>query len=157
MKEFEICCKHFDRLSNRELYEILRARAEVFVVEQHCVCQDMDGKDVFSHHLFCQRRDESVAGCLRVFMSPDDPDTAVIGRVVTTQRGCGLGRALLREAVRKIKNDYPAKVICLHAQQYAVGFYQKEGFVVTSEPFIEDNILHVEMRLELEAKGECNR
>lgn len=144
--ETTIICKHFDDLSNRELYEILKARSAVFVVEQNCPYQDIDGKDVFSYHLFIQRKDQSVAGCLRVFIKEDEPDTAQIGRVVTTERGCGVGGRLLHAAVQMIEERCTVSQIYLEAQTYAIGFYQKESFAVTSEPFLEDGIPHVQMR-----------
>lgn len=143
-----IITKSFNDLSLRELYEILRARSEVFVVEQNCVYQDIDGKDTYSDHLFVLRPDGSVAGCLRVFMKENEPGTAVIGRVVTTERGCGLGGKLLHAGVLHARS-IGAERIWLMAQQYAIGYYQKEGFEVTSDPFMDDGILHVEMRLDL--------
>lgn len=154
MESYEIIYKHFDELTNLELYEILRARSEVFVVEQNCVCQDLDGRDVFSFHLFAKREDGSVAGCLRIFMKPDEEHTAVIGRVVTTARGCGLGGRLLHEAVCRIREENRADQIYIEAQQYAIGYYQKEGFKVVSGLFLEDGIPHVQMRLHLETSQE---
>ena len=149
--EQPILCKHFDELTNRELYEILKARSAVFVVEQNCPYQDIDGLDVFSHHLFISREDQSVAACLRVFRKPDEPGIAQIGRVVTTQRGSGLGRRILHAGVEKAFRDYHAEGIYLEAQVYAIGYYQKEGFEVVSEPFLEDHIPHVQMRLKAPA------
>lgn len=147
MENCEIVCKHFNELTNLELYEILRIRSLVFVIEQNCVCLDPDGRDVFCHHLFARHSDTGIVGCLRIFMKPDEPATAVIGRVVTTERGCGVGRRLLHRAVEWIRNENRARQIYIEAQQYAIGFYAKEGFEVVSEPFPEDGIPHVQMRL----------
>ncbi len=150
MKLGGIITKHFDELSNRELYEILKARCDVFIVEQNCPYTDIDGLDVVSTHLFIKRPDESVAACLRVFMKPDEENTAQIGRVVTTERGCGLGGKILHAGVIAAKEIYNAKSIYLEAQTYAIGYYAKEGFEVVSEPFLEDGIPHVKMRLSLD-------
>ncbi len=146
MTDYEVRCKHFDELTLRELYEILKARQDVFVVEQNCPYLDMDGKDYDSLHLFICREDGSVAACLRVFHKPDEPHTAQLGRIVTTERGCGLGRRILHEGVLTAENVLNAEELYLEAQQYAIGFYQKEGFAVTSDVFLEDGIPHVEMR-----------
>lgn len=140
-------CKHFDELTNRELYDILRLRSEIFVVEQNCVCQDMDGKDLEAYHVFSVQ-DGCVTSCLRVF-SPKK-GAAVIGRVVTKIHGQGLGGKLLHEGVLAVKKHFPdAKEIRIHAQCYAVGYYAKEGFRVSSEEFMEDGIPHREMVLKL--------
>lgn len=147
MELSDIITKQFNELSNRELYEILKARCYVFIVEQECPYPDIDGLDVISHHLFIKRDDESVAACLRVFMKPDESDTAQIGRVVTTERGCGLGGKILHAGVIAAKEIFNAKSIYLEAQTYAIGYYAKEGFEVVSEPFMEDGIPHVKMRL----------
>ncbi len=144
----EIKDKYFDELSVSELYEILRAREQVFIVEQNCPYFDIDGKDRYSHHLFIEREDGSCAACLRVFMKEDEPQTAQIGRVVTTERGCGLGIKILHAGVEKARM-LGADEIYLEAQEYAQGFYAKEGFVTVSEPFPEDGIPHVKMRLRL--------
>jgi ElaA protein len=141
----DFVCKHFDDLSNRELYGIMRLRSEIFVVEQNCVCQDMDGKDIGAYHVFSMESEE-VTSCLRVF-SPKKGE-AVIGRVVTKIHGQGLGGKLLHKGVLTVKKYFPdAKEIRIHAQTYAIGYYAKEGFTVCSEEFLEDGIPHVEMRL----------
>ena len=154
--QYEITDKHFDMLTVRELYEILRAREQVFIIEQNCPYDDIDGKDVFSYHLFMKRADGSVAACLRVFMKPDEPNTAQIGRVVTTERGAGLGRILLHAGVEKAFS-MGADEIYLEAQEYAQGFYAKEGFVTVSDPFLEDGIPHVKMRRRRRAAGPDSR
>lgn len=146
-KQYEMYCKHFDELSAREIYEILRARFEVFVVEQKCLYQDIDGIDLYSYHVVVTRSDKSVAACLRLFR--DERSEVRIGRVVTTERSCGLGRVILHEAVIKARELFDAKEITLHSQVYAIGFYQKEGFQVVSDEYIEDDIPHVTMKLEL--------
>ena len=140
--------KTFDGLTTTELYEILKARAEIFLLEQQIVCQDMDDIDYQSLHCFLQERD-LVVGYLRVFYSEEKPDTVKIGRVLTRQHGKGVGRLLMEESLRAIKENMPCKHLCIHAQTQAAGFYEKLGFQVTSEVFLEEGIPHVEMEREL--------
>ncbi|MBQ5334587.1 MAG: GNAT family N-acetyltransferase [Oscillospiraceae bacterium] len=139
--------RHYRDLTTDELYEILRARCAVFVVEQNCPYQDLDGLDQRSVHVFYTREDGSVAGCLRLYTLDGEHGTVHLGRVVTTDRGTGLGRKMLHEGVLQARAMLPGCEIVIHAQCYAIGFYAKEGFRVTSEEFMEDDIPHVEMRL----------
>ena len=136
--------KYFDELSTNELYEILRARAEIFVVEQNCVYQDLDGIDYESLHVFAEEGGK-VTAYLRAFYKDDD--TVQMGRVLTLRHGEGLGGKLLREGIAQIRaRMHPAK-ICIDAQCYATGFYEREGFRICSEEFLEDGIPHVRMVL----------
>lgn len=146
MEKYDIICKHFDDLTNQELYEILKARCEVFIIEQNCPYLDIDGKDIYSDHIFIKRDDGGIAACLRVFVKEDEPNTAQIGRVITTVRNAGLGRKILHAGVLHALNVFHADEIYLEAQTYATGYYAKEGFEITSEEFLEDGIPHVQMR-----------
>ncbi len=137
--------KHFKELSTTELYEILKTRSEIFVVEQNCVYQDLDDKDQDAIHVFCWNEDGRIAGCLRVFMRDASSKTAQIGRVVTLEHGKGLGGILLHKGVEVATETYGARKIYLEAQAYAIGYYAKEGFEVVSEEFLEDGIPHVKM------------
>ena len=138
--------KTFDELSTRELYEILRLRSEIFVVEQNCAYQDIDNKDYDSLHVFYESEGKVLA-YLRVFMREEG--VAQIGRVVTLKHGTGLGGKLLKEGIRLVREEFPAQSIFLEAQCYATGFYAREGFEICTEEFLEDGIPHVGMRLEL--------
>ena len=140
----ELLVKHFNELSTTELYGILKTRAEIFVVEQDCVYQDLDDKDQDAIHIFCWEGDR-VAACLRVFWNDEAKGVAQIGRVVTLKHGTGLGGKLLHAGVELALNEFKAKKIYLEAQEYAKGYYAKEGFVVVSEPCLEDGIPHVKM------------
>ena len=144
----EIISKHFDDLTREELYGILQLRAEVFVVEQDCPYQDLDGNDLNAVHVWAQDEGK-IVGCLRVFLKEDG--NATIGRVVTSLgvRGTGLGFALMREGIKLCWNLYGDTPIVIHAQSYAVGFYEKCGFHVSSDEFPEDGIPHREMTLQL--------
>lgn len=142
--------KSFNELTLSELYAVLQARQDVFIIEQDCVYRDLDDLDQIATHLWYSDESTPVAAYCRVFEKTDEPNTMVIGRVITIQRGTGLGRKMLHEAVQLASQLNPhATQIWLEAQQYAIGFYEKEGFHVTSEPFMDEGIMHVEMRLPL--------
>ncbi|MBQ3880887.1 MAG: GNAT family N-acetyltransferase [Bacteroidales bacterium] len=138
--------KKFDQLTPKELYEIIRARENVFIVEQDCPYQDADGLDEGSVHIFYADDDGKVLAYLRVLDREGDPGTVQIGRVITISRGTGLGRKILHEAVEYAINVMGAESLYLEAQTYAAGFYAKEGFRINSEEFFEDGIPHVIMR-----------
>lgn len=142
----EFRSKHFYDLTLDELYGILALRAEVFVVEQDCPYQDLDGIDKDAVHIFGTDGDE-VVSCLRLFLK-DNGDTA-IGRVVNKEsvRGTGIGKMLMMNGIAVARHMYHGRRCILHAQTYAIGFYEKCGFKVCSEEFLEDGIPHKEMEL----------
>lgn len=139
-----ICVKHYTDLTTDELYNILKLRAEVFVVEQDCPYQDLDGRDRNAWQIWVEDNGEVIA-CMRVFMY--DETYSQIGRVVTSLkvRGTGVGKMMVQEGVRTADEKYPGCPILIHSQDYATGFYEKFGFRITSEPFMEDGIPHREM------------
>ena len=142
----KLVVKTFEELNTCELYEILRVRAAVFVVEQECAYQDVDGIDPKAVHAFLG--DEGgIHAYLRVFEK--DARTAQMGRMLTVQRGAGLGGRLMKEGIRVARDVLKKEVLYIEAQTYATGFYEREGFKVTSEEFLEDGIPHVQMELEL--------
>lgn len=143
----EFICKTFPELTTTELYDILQVRAEVFVVEQNCIYQDMDGVDLVSHHLYLKENDDIVA-YLRVIPAGVVFPEVAIGRVLTTKRRCGLGTQILTEGISVAKNKLQAKSIQLHAQVYAKEVYEKLGFQQSSEEFLEDDIPHIAMILQ---------
>lgn len=134
----------FDQLTTRELYEILKARAAVFVVEQNCVYQDLDDIDFKSTNIMHYSDGELVAYS-RVFKD-DESDLWHIGRVLTTQRQKHLGLRIMEEAIRVAK-EKGAQEIEIEAQSYALGFYEKLGFEVSSDEFMLDGIPHRRMLL----------
>ena len=144
----ELVSKFFDELTTTELYEILKARAKIFVVEQNCVYQDLDNIDYRSLHIFFQS-DSNVLAYLRAFKK--EPETGIVqmGRVLTIEHGKGLGGKILSEGIMQIKKQMKPKRIYIEAQCYATGYYEREGFKVCSEEFLEDGIPHVQMVLEL--------
>lgn len=140
--------KYFTELTTTELYEILKARAEIFVVEQNCIYQDLDDIDYRSLHIFYEDNDKVIA-YLRAFEKDSDAKTIQIGRVLTLTHGAGLGGKLLQEGISLIRKKMHPSSIYIEAQCYAIGFYEKKGFVVSSEEFLEDGIPHVKMILKL--------
>ena len=142
--------KTFPELTAAELYEILRTREAVFIVEQDCPYPEADGRDYDAVHYFFREDDGRVKAYLRLFPKPDEPGTIQVGRMVTagSVRGTGLGRRLLHEGVQYAIEKMGAERLYLEAQVYATGFYQKEGFAVCSGEFLEDGIPHVQMRRE---------
>lgn len=142
----EVKAKFFDELNTRELYEILKVRSKIFVLEQNCVYQDLDNRDYDSLHIFFEEGGK-VTAYLRAFCKDDE--TIQVGRVLTLEHGNGLGGRLLTEGIEKIKSIFAPKHIYIEAQCYAIGYYAKVGFEVCSEEFLEDGIPHVQMMLDL--------
>ena len=139
--------KYFNELTTTELYEILKSRAEIFVVEQNCIYQDLDDKDYHSLHIFYESEGKVVA-YLRAFIKDSVTIIVQIGRVLTLTHGSGLGGKLLKESISIIQKEMNPSSIYIEAQCYATGFYEREGFVISSDEFLEDGIPHVEMILD---------
>lgn len=140
----------FDALSRDQLYELLRLRSEVFVVEQNCVFQDMDGLDDQAMHLLGTRVVDGapqLVAYVRCFAKGITFDEASIGRVVTRQsaRGGGLGHVLMTEAVRALQQQWGAQPIRIGAQAHLKSFYERHGFADVGKPYMEDGIAHIEM------------
>ncbi len=137
--------KTFDELTCCELYEILRVRSQIFIVEQKMNCQDLDGIDFNALHFYlCEGG--KIFAYLRAFYV--DENTIRIGRVLTIKHGEGLGREIVNKTIEYIKQKMPFKIICLDSQKHAVGFYEKLGFKTVSDEFLEEGVLHVKMELE---------
>ena len=143
----ELKIKHFNELTLSELYEIMKSRQEVFVVEQDCVYLDADGKDKNAYHVFIEEGGKVIAA-LRVLDRGVSYDDASIGRVITTRRGEGVGEKIIRAGIEVAKEKYGADKIRLSAQVQASGFYKKYGFKQVSDIYLEDGIDHYEMVLE---------
>ncbi|WP_400190170.1 GNAT family N-acetyltransferase [Hymenobacter sp. B81] len=143
-------CKPFADLTLTELYALLQLRSEVFVVEQTCAFQDIDGQDQQAWHLLGYAPTGQLAAYARLFAPGDCYAEASIGRVVTApaQRRHGLGRALMREAIGRCEQLFGRQPIKIGAQQYLTAFYQSFGFVPCSDMYLEDGIPHIYMRRE---------
>jgi ElaA protein len=135
-------------LSAEQVYAVLAARVAIFVVEQNCAYQDLDGLDADAEHLIAWSGAE-VAGYLRVLGPGTRFDDPSIGRIITTKpfRGSGLGRDLVAKGIERTRLRYPGQPVRISAQQYLEKFYRDFGFVTVSQPYLEDNIPHVEMLL----------
>ena len=138
--------KTFHELTVDELYELLRVRSEVFVVEQDCVYQDMDGDDQKAIHLWLTVADKVVA-LARVCPAGTHMEEVSIGRVITTERGKGYGKQIMLHAIDAAVEHFNAKRIDIEAQEYARGFYESVGFRQSSESFMLDGIPHIRMTL----------
>ena len=137
----------FEELSAHELYDLLKLRSEIFVVEQNCVYLDLDGKDKVALHLLGAFEGKIVAYS-RLFKPGISFDNASIGRVVVDAnfRNRKWGHDLMREAIAGIQQHFGASQITIGAQLYLKKFYESHGFEKTSEMYLEDDIPHIEMQ-----------
>lgn len=140
--------KRFEELTVQELYEIFRLRVEVFVVEQKCIYQEVDGKDKRAYHVWLEE-DGRILAYLRVPDAGVSYDEVSIGRVIAAKRRQGYGSRIVEEGIRVAKEKLGAKAIRIEAQTYARSLYEKLGFVQTSEEFLDDGIPHIQMLLEM--------
>ena len=142
----KVSVKRFNELSTEELYQILRLRSEVFVVEQDCVYQDVDNKDQKALHVLGIKNNEVVA-YTRVFEPGDYFDNVSIGRVVVSQdqRKYGLGKQIMQSSLAAIDQRFPDKPIEISAQSYLLKFYTELGFNAFGEEYLEDGIPHRRM------------
>jgi len=138
--------KRFGELTVPELYAIIKARIDVFVVEQDCPYPDLDNYDQKALHLWAENDGEILAYCRIFDRGVKYPETS-IGRVITTEkgRGTGLGKQLIQYAVEVIENRLGTSEIRISAQDYLLRFYSGFGFQDTGKKYLEDNIPHTEM------------
>ena len=140
-------CLPFDALHARTLYALLQLRTEVFVMEQHCVFQDMDGADAQCMHLLGESRGNTLVAYARLVPAGLKFSEASIGRVVTlpAARGGGLGHVLMREAVQALHGLWGVQPIRIGAQAHLQPFYRQHGFEPSGPIYLEDGIDHIEM------------
>ncbi|AVQ47084.1 acetyltransferase [Clostridium botulinum B str. Osaka05] len=138
--------KKFNELTVEEIYEILKIRNEVFIVEQKCPYDDCDGKDKNAYHLFYMEEGK-VISYLRILEKGLSYDEISIGRVLVDKdyRGKGLARKSILQAIDFIQNNLKENSIRISAQHYLMDFYKSFGFEPVSEVYLEDNIPHIEM------------
>lgn len=141
--------KHYNALSLDELYDILQLRAEIFVVEQDCVYNDIDGLDKDAIHQFYRKDGEIVAYSRLLKSGTRFPDCS-IGRVIVkdSERGTGLGLEMMKQAKSYILNDWKTPKIKISAQKYLRNFYESLGFKIVTEEYLEDGIPHFGMLFE---------
>lgn len=145
-----VITKSFDQHNTTELYEIWRARFEVFVMEQQCFYLDPDMIDYDCWHLFVWGDDGHLCAYARSFIDRDNHDVWHVGRMLTTRRRAGIGTQVMLAAI-SLASEHHAKLIEIDAQTHAIGFYERLGFKVTSGEFDEAGIRHVKMELTLAA------
>ena len=139
--------KYFNDLSSFELYAIMQLRNAVFVVEQNCIYQDADGKDLQCWHLAAWNGTNLVAYC-RIMPAGLSYRHPCIGRVLSSPdyRNGGFGRELMQKAVTKTIHQFANNIIIISAQLYLQKFYESIGFVKDSDTYLEDNIPHIRMQ-----------
>ncbi|MBO9573828.1 MAG: GNAT family N-acetyltransferase [Chitinophagaceae bacterium] len=144
--EYKQSLKHFKDLTPAELYAIIRLRNEVFVVEQNCVYQDADNKDIYCYHLMVYS-DNILVAYARLVPPGLSYEEMSIGRVVTSNpvRGKGVGKLLMESAIAGCYKVYGKSDIRIGAQLYAKPFYAALGFKETGDIYDEDGIEHIEM------------
>ena len=138
--------KKFEEFTIDELYDILQLRSEVFVVEQDCVYQDIDGKDRKALHVIGTKGGKVVA-YTRIFDAGDYFEKASIGRVVVSKeaRAYGYGHDMMKASIAAIQEHYDTTSIKISAQTYLRKFYESHGFVKVGEEYLEDGIPHIGM------------
>lgn len=138
--------KTFSQLTTEDLYKIIKARIDVFVVEQNCPYPDCDDTDQVALHLWAEQNGEVVCYC-RIFPAGLKYAESSIGRVLTTEKGRGknLGRQMMKYAVEAIENRLLTSQIRISAQDYLINFYKEFGFIPTEKKYLEDNLPHTEM------------
>ncbi len=143
----QVTIKTFEELSLEELYELLRLRSEVFVVEQSCIYQDIDGKDRSAYHVLGIHKDELVAYA-RVFSGGDYFENPAIGRVVVSKnhRKSGYGKLIVEKCLGYIEEILKAPFVELSAQTYLKRFYEEMGFKEVGKEYLEDGIPHIKMK-----------
>jgi len=144
--------KKFKELTVAQLYELLKLRVDVFVVEQTCPYPELDGKDTHAHtlHVAARMADNNLAAYLRILAPGVSYSGISFGRVVTAVafRGRGLAHGLIDKAIELARKDWPGIPVQIGAQEYLSSFYHSHGFETTSEIYIEDGIPHIDMILQ---------
>jgi len=140
-------CKFFSDLSSSELYKILQLRNEVFIVEQNCVYQDCDDKDLKAYHFTGWQGEKLVAYTRLLAKGISYDDAASIGRVVTAKsiRGLNVGKQLMHNSMKEIYRLFGKVPIRISAQLYLKHFYESFSFVQKSGVYMEDGIEHISM------------
>ena len=142
--------KKFHELTLEELYDMIALRIEVFVIEQDCPYQDLDGKDKLSFHLLGKDSNGNIVATLRILPKGISYEEISIGRVVTSAgiRSWKKGHELMSEAMNFVFKNYPNQNVRLSAQTHLVGYYGKHEFKETGKEYLEDGIPHSEMLFE---------
>lgn len=143
--------KRFEALTADELYNILKERVDVFVVEQACPYPEVDGHDKVAYHLYQEQNGEIIA-YLRILPAGSPHPHLSIGRVLVKKnyRGQGMATELLQRALDFIQHELKETMVFIQAQEYLQEFYTSFGFQPISETYLEDHIPHLDMILSME-------
>tara|TARA_B100000768_G_scaffold49783_1_gene48571 strand:+ start:177 stop:620 length:444 start_codon:yes stop_codon:yes gene_type:complete len=138
----------YQQLSKEKLYQIIRLRLEVFVLEQNCIYQDLDNKDQKAIHLVGEEEGKVIA-YTRLFKKGDYFENASIGRVIVKKesRKKDYGKIIMQKSIEELKNEHNEENIEISAQKYLIKFYDDLGFKKIGEEYLEDNIPHIKMVL----------
>lgn len=139
--------QHFQELTSLELYDLLALRVAVFVLEQNCPYQDLDGKDQKSFHLIKRNEKGELIATARVLPAGISYEEVSIGRFVVAEaaRKNGVGLAILKETMAFIRTEFGEVAVRISAQQHLTHFYAQVGFSPTGKKYLEDGIPHEEM------------
>ncbi|MCP3951570.1 MAG: GNAT family N-acetyltransferase [Desulfobacterales bacterium] len=137
----------FTDLSRHDLYDILRLRQQVFIIEQASLYPDIDGNDPIGLHLTAREDDDNLVGCLRLLPPGTTNHRPAIGRLAIAEpfRGLKMGIRLMEAGIRKAGELYAGSAIYISAQEHLAPFYGELGFLPRGEPYDEDGILHIDM------------
>ena len=146
----KIVVKRFNELSVEEIYQILKVRADVFIIEQKCIYKDIDGKDEKARHVLGKENNEIIA-YTRILEEDDQYNYPSISRVVVKKqnRGEERGKKIMKETIKYIVEELKEKTIVLAAQKYLEKFYRELGFIAEGEEYLEDEIPHQKMKLKI--------
>lgn len=136
----------FNQLTPTQLYDILALRQDVFILEQNCLYNDLDGHDKTTMHLLYYE-DDTLIAYLRIFHPNTENKYSSLGRIVVSKehRGKGIGRKLILEGIDHISKNFPNSLLKIEAQFDLLNYYQSLGFVTDGMPYIEFNIKHIRM------------
>ena len=145
--KFEHQVKSFQELSLEEFHDIVALRIQIFIIEQNCPYQEVDGKDKFAHHLFFKNEMDEIIAVTRILPQGISYEEVAIGRVVVHEeyRGTGLGNQLMADSMNFVRDKYGDVPVRLSAQKHLENYYGNHGFKSTGKEYLEDGIPHVEM------------
>jgi ElaA protein len=145
--KFEHQVKSFQELSLEEFHDIIALRIQIFIIEQNCPYQEVDGKDKLAHHLFFKNEMDEIIAVTRILPQGISYAEVAIGRVVVHEdyRGTGLGNQLMADSMNFVRDKYGEVPVRLSAQKHLENYYGNHGFKSTGKEYLEDGIPHVEM------------
>lgn len=148
-----IIAREFSELQGKEVYDLLKLRQDVFIIEQNCIYEDIDRLDFISEHLLLYSDDEQLLACCRIVPAGKKLESVSIGRVVSNPkyRGAGYGRILMQQAIDLLRQQYISDVE-IEAQTYLLNFYRSFGFKEQGKPYPVDDIPHILMKAEISEK-----